>query len=69
MNDNTIKAESYNCHMSIRYKFSGVIINLKDKVSLDEPSMTPRLFNSIMGYHANHHAIRQWLANGGTDFY
>lgn len=48
MNDNTIKAESYNCHMSIRYKFSGVIINLKNNVSLDEPSMTPRLFNSII---------------------
>ena len=37
MSDNTIKAESYNCRMSIRYKFSGVIINLKNKVSLGEP--------------------------------
>lgn len=32
MSDNTIEAESYNCHMSIRYKFSAVIINLKSKV-------------------------------------
>lgn len=37
MSDNTIEAESYNSHMSVRYKFSAVIINLKSKVSLGEP--------------------------------
>lgn len=56
MSDNIREAESFNCLISIRYKFSGIIINVKSKVRLGEPSITPGLFNLTMSSHANYHA-------------
>lgn len=55
MSDNIGEAESYNCHTSKRYKFSGTIINLESKVRLGEPSTTPGLFNLTVSSQANYH--------------